>query len=48
MRVVIAESPRLCSGLDEVRHRWTFAELIEAHATLDAIEALRPDPPVGR
>jgi hypothetical protein len=36
-----ATSPDLPDGLFDVRHRWTFRDLYEAHVALDALDDIR-------
>ncbi len=44
----IATSHDISDGLFDVRYRWSFRDLLEAHHALDAIEEIRetlqPDP----
>jgi hypothetical protein len=37
----VIASPDIPDGLVEVRRQWTFADLIEAHVFLDAMEKIR-------
>jgi hypothetical protein len=47
----IATSPHYSDTLEAVEERWSFARLVHAHKTLDALDditaAQRPDPPKG-
>lgn len=38
MRVVV--DPRIPDGLADVTQRWTFADLLQAHFTLDALDRI--------
>jgi hypothetical protein len=37
----VIRSPDIPDGLADVRQRWTFADLLEAHMYLDALEDTR-------
>ena len=37
----IATSSDITDGLFDVRYRWSFSDLLEAHIALDAIEEIR-------
>lgn len=48
----IATSGRYSDGLMAVRYEWSFADQLEAHVMLDALDEIRalqrPDPPKKR
>jgi hypothetical protein len=37
----VIRSPEIPDGLADIRRRWTFVDLLEAHVFLDAVEDLR-------
>ena len=43
----IVNSEVIPDGLADVRYRWSYADLVEAHIMLDAWDAMRPPPPKG-
>lgn len=38
MRIVV--DPRIPDGLADIRRSWSFAETLEAHLTLDALDVI--------
>lgn len=41
-RLVLA--PEIPDGLADIRQRWSFADVFDAHVVLDTLEAIKPEP----